>query len=538
MAAKSSHAQAPLEKKYSNQMRNEYLLKEQFLQEHFHQVDAKTFYSELFCHDFEPAGIDCSKSTGVGNPIVIYAENDTKHVSNKIITQDRKEDFFQDYLHCKFAFVAPCVFYGRRATAKNCRYIYALVVDLDYVYRRHLEALVCQLTTMKDVIRGHEDFVSSRPPMPTFIVNSGTGLHLYYIANEPYPAYPPNRVALKNCKDALIRCCWNNWTSKRIPTQELTRTGRDPRQYSGVTHAYRMIGSLTKLGEGYPVTCYRAGGTWDFEALTECFSDEDLALGITAENCRYKSEMSLDEAQEKYPEWFQRRVVEKQPRNTYTLRPWIYESFKRRVIKEYSIGHRYFCVGMLAVYAMKCGIPKEDVLDELDVIVDIFNAYEGSKENPFLYEEAEKAVENFYQPSYKTFTIKAISRLVGFEIKKNKRNGRSQEKHLALQRLVQDFNDPNGNWRNKEGSFKQARTKSLLIQEWRQAHPNGTKSDCVNDTGFSYHTISKYWGDDELHDKDQIVSRWQQEHPDGNKSECAKDTGLSRVTVKKYWSGS
>ena len=531
MTAKSSHAQAPLEKKYSNQMRSEYFLKEQFLQEHFPRVDAKTFYSALFCHDFEPAGIDCSKSTGVGNPIVIYAENDTKHVSNKIITQDRKEDFFQDYLHCKFAFIAPCVFYGRRATAKNCRYIYALVVDLDYVYLRHLEALVSQIVDLKGEMSGF-------PPMPSYIVNSGTGLHLYYIANEPYPAYPPNRVALKNCKDALIRCCWNNWTSKRIPTQELTRTGRDPRQYSGVTHAYRIVGSLTKLGEGFPVTCYGMGYTWDFESLTESFREEDVNLGITAAKCRYKSEMSLDEAQEKYPEWYQRRIVEKQPRNTYTLRPWIYESFKKRVFNEYSIGHRYFCVGMLAVYAMKCGIPKEDVLDELNDLVRTFNSVEGALANPFLYEEAEKAVENFYQPSYKTFPIKSISSLVGFEIKKNKRNGISQKDHLKWISLKRDLSYKNGSWRNLAGTFHKAEDRQLQIDNWRKSHPNGTKYACANDTGFSYHTISKYWGDDELHDKVQIVSRWQQEHPDGNKSECAKDTGLSRVTVKKYWSGS
>ena len=36
-------------------------------------------------------------------------------------------------------------------------------------------------------------------------------------------------------------------------------------------------------------------------------------------------------------------------------------------------------------------------------------------------------------------------------------------------------------------------------------------------------------------DKQQIVQKWQLENPEGTKYQCVKDTGLSKNTVKKWW---
>jgi hypothetical protein len=42
-------------------------------------------------------------------------------------------------------------------------------------------------------------------PKATFIVNSGTGLHLYYVLTEPVPMYPHNQKILKELKYSLTR---------------------------------------------------------------------------------------------------------------------------------------------------------------------------------------------------------------------------------------------------------------------------------------------------------------------------------------------
>lgn len=36
-------------------------------------------------------------------------------------------------------------------------------------------------------------------------------------------------------------------------------------------------------------------------------------------------------------------------------------------------------------------------------------------------------------------------------------------------------------------------SKRQLIQEWKEQHPNGTKADCIRDTGVSKSTVYKHW---------------------------------------------
>ena len=78
--------------------------------------------------------------------------------------------------------------------------LYALVFDLDGVYMPQLRDTLHQMN--KDII-----------PKATFIVNSGTGLHLYYVLTEPVPMYPHNQKILKEMKYSLTRQIWNRFTS-------------------------------------------------------------------------------------------------------------------------------------------------------------------------------------------------------------------------------------------------------------------------------------------------------------------------------------
>ena len=51
--------------------KKQYDEKELFLEQQYPKLSPDTFYSELFCHNFEPQGFDCSKTSGIGNPIAI-----------------------------------------------------------------------------------------------------------------------------------------------------------------------------------------------------------------------------------------------------------------------------------------------------------------------------------------------------------------------------------------------------------------------------------------------------------------------------------
>ena len=48
---------------------------------------------------------------------------------------------------------------------------------------------------------------------------------------------------------------------------------------------------------------------------------------------------------------------------------------------------------------------------------------------------------------------------------------------------------PDGSWRNKNG----APTKAQIVKEWKQLHPEGTKADCIRETGLTKPTVYKWW---------------------------------------------
>jgi len=456
--------------------KNNYKLKDKYLEQNFPKVSPEDFYSDLFCHNFEPHGFDCSKTSGIGNPIAVssfFSPDGKTGIRSKVVTENEHSTFYKDYTDNQCALISPVVYYGRTAKAVNARFIYALVVDLDYVFLSHLKNLLGQIYNAEVL------------PLPTYIVNSGTGLHLYYVANEPYPAYPQTRTNLGNLKKALIRICWNAFTSNKAPNEAVHY---DPRQYSGVTQGYRIVGSLSKLGSPYPVTAYRTGDKWHFEDLTKFLRPDDQIYGITEESCLYKSELPLFVAKEKYPEWYKKRVIEKQPKNTFNCNSKLYDWWIKKISSGVTVGHRYYCIGMLAVYAVKSGVSKDRVLNDLEWLVPMFDSLGNDSNNHFLMEEAKKAVDSFYNPEFKTLPINSIIHFSGIQIQKNKRNGRTQTEHIEFMNLNRQFKVKIGECTN--GGRPE---KAEIVKKWKQSHPDGNKLQCSKDTGLSRTTVIKWW---------------------------------------------
>ena len=67
----------------------------------------------------------------------------------------------------------------------------------------------------------------------------------------------------------------------------------------------------------------------------------------------------MEDAKKKYPEWYQRRVVEKRPKNTWTCKKALYDWWIGKIYGGADQGHRYWCIMTLATYARKCGVPRE-----------------------------------------------------------------------------------------------------------------------------------------------------------------------------------
>lgn len=446
----------------------------------FSAAAAAEFYRDLF-----PVGTfeervgykDEYEKTEKGNGFIVYTvgEDDKERKHTRMVFDDLAE--LHELLDNPCAFMSPCSYFGRHRTAKNARYLYALAFDLDEVGREQLHLFF--------------DFhvYQKHYPKPTYVVNSGDGVHLYYFFKEPIPMIPKNQKALKILKYELTTRMWNEDTS------ELKEV-----QYQGLNQGFRLVGSKTKHGE--TVTCWKTGGR---------VSVEELASFIPKENARdvgilyrmWHSTMPLEEAKKKYPEWYQQRIVMGRKRMSWTNDRKLYEWWKRKA-ENASYHHRYWYVFALVVYGAKCGVPFDEVEKDAFELKDFLNNL--APDNPFTDEDILSALKA-YDEEHKSFTRDEISKVTAIPIKANKRNGRKQSEHVKLMNFVRDELNGNKDWRNKDGrpSYREAVFKFLDF------NPNATDKEFCELTGMSRAVFYKYkklyrpdWQDegkspDELH---------------------------------------
>ena len=239
------------------QLRALYREKNEHLEKFLEPVTPFEFYREIFpVGSFERKGhFEDEKGNGIavtvppkaaGIALEIQEEGKAKRYT---ITDELSE--LSEVYDTDFTIMSPLSYFGRRRCGKNARYLYALVFDLDGVGMPQLRDTLHQMN--KDIL-----------PQATFVVNSGTGLHLYYVLEEPIPMYPHNQKCLKELKYSLTRQIWNRYTS----------TIKEP-QMQGILQGFRVVGSGSKLGREYPVTAYRLGGRVTLEKLLEFIPDSN-----------------------------------------------------------------------------------------------------------------------------------------------------------------------------------------------------------------------------------------------------------------------
>ena len=137
--------------------------------------------------DNRPNGIAVSLPGKGGAVNGIALEIEGSGVARRyIITDDLKK--LDELLDMDFIIMSPISYFGKRRSGKMARFLFALAFDLDGVGMPQLRDVIHQMS--KGIL-----------PKATFVVNSGTGLHLYYVLSEPVPMYPQNQHYLKELKD-------------------------------------------------------------------------------------------------------------------------------------------------------------------------------------------------------------------------------------------------------------------------------------------------------------------------------------------------
>lgn len=431
--------------------------KNDYLRERFDEVDYQYFYRDIFPFgSFERKGqYDDEK----GNGIAVIIDKD--RYIRETVTDEHNQ--IEDLVNHEFVIMNGLSYFGNERTMKNATLMYAMIFDIDGL---------SDLNKLNNLI-SHVMGVTDINPRPTYLVNSGHGVHLYYVFKEPIPLYNHLKEPLKKMKYHLTSRLWNRYVSDI----------EEP-QYQGLNQGFRMVGSPTKFGKDTKLTAFKIGDKVDLEYLNSFITNEEDKVT----HIEYQSTLSLEQAKEKYPEWYERKILRKEQKKKWTVKRDLYDWWLGRIKTEATYGHRYFCIMALAIYAIKCDVSFSELEQDAFDLIPRMN--DTNPEEPFTPEDVLSAL-NAYDENYKNFPRSDLAKLTAIAMPKNKRNYQKQADHLEEARAIRDIRMKRENkvWYNESG----APTKENQVYLWKKNNPNGTKAKCHRDTGIDPKTIRKWW---------------------------------------------
>ena len=433
----------------------------------FESICAIDFYEDIFSTNnpsIRQLETERAKDDYVtGEYGAIALEINERYKKRTTITQGLRELFTIIDESDNFCLMSPISYAGKNRTLKNSRYMYALCIEIDYINAQGLELL----------FRSFE--IKIRPNLrPTYIVCSGNGLHLYYKFKEPLPMFENKRIELSQYKKVMTANLWGDRIAD--PKERI--------QYESINQAFRIVGTRSK-GTARAMA-FKIGDEIIFDDIKERFNHKwDYVK---------PKRTPLVECEKKFPEWYQKRIINGEPRKSPRFKKHraIYDKWKERITRDRGgavVGTRYYCLEQLCACAVVCNISRDELVRDCYEILPIFEKMTKSDDNHFTEFDIKSALTTYDNPSDSTYCRKlwTITEKTGIKLERVRRNGLKQEKHLQIARAIRDIKSPN--WRQGNGRP----SKEKEVQEWQKLHPNGTKAECRRETGLDTKTIRKFW---------------------------------------------
>ena len=451
----------------------------------FNSVSALDFYNDIFGEDLEPARMPEDYRTGEYGAIAVERVPCLR--KNKItgemvesfkgrrftITQGNQELFELIDKSENFCIISPISYAGLQRTNKNARYMYAMVIEIDDIVGPvGIKELIYSWTR-----------TNLRMPQPTYIVCSGSGLHLYFVFERPIPMYANIFKQLSEIKNHFTRAFWNPYVTKLHQSEKV--------QYESINQPFRCVGTITKNRRTYAMA-FETGPKVTIEYLNNLLPD-DLKMDVI-----YKSNLSLAEAKVQYPKWYQRKIVEKKERGHWNRHKGIYFNWIEKMKKQTVVGHRYLCLENLCSLAVQCQIEPTQVEKDCRELAMYLETLTNDDSNHFTEYDVISALKTYHEADERAYRrrIDFISHKTGIQLTPNKRNGQTQKEHLEEARAIRDIRIKRKgkiNWWEGNGRPVGSGTAEQKVLEWQQQHPSGSKSECHRDTGLSYPTIRRWW---------------------------------------------
>ncbi len=434
----------------------------------------------------------------------------------------------------KQSLMSPISYCGRSRAIESERFLYAVIIEIDGLITKKVEGKRDKdQHGMKNILH---QIKSNLYLSPSYIVCSGNGVHLVWLLKEPMPlfAFPiapkfkfenkkrkktkglqmPEETPLRgnvytlhwdHFRQHFTSWIWNDSVSDAAVQYE----------YHG--QGFRTVGSIGKQGHLVEVFkicdkrytmmelftqpgtfCKRELSPFGLDVLEKHFAS--VTKNKMAQDGLLKKEEqsgqvlspNLMEAKAKWPEWYERRVVRKEPprqKGEWDVSRNVYNWYKNLIVQGASVGCRYWRLYTLAQYARKCHVPFDELHADGLQIGEYFKAVDNGAS--LSNEEIEKALaEGYLEKLSPKSAIDFINEKAQLNIVKNRRNGLKQEYHLEDMRHKKDMMKRRGqDFKNPEGRP----SKENIVAAWRAANPEGRKIDCVRETGLGKTTVNKWW---------------------------------------------
>lgn len=397
-------------------MRGEWEKKENILQQTFGDaVDPATYNDGLFHGDSSAARV------------VVWTKAEKGQCIHKYYNT---ADMLADCVKRRDAAVAPCFFFKDIRNKATLRQLHALTVDLDGVAYADVAALIQH---------GFMDL------MPTYVVNSGRGLHLVYWFDPPVECYDWSKKILDRMLKKLKQRFDSIWLSYEVD------------QKPSIVQIYRLVGSRTRLGT--VCTAYRAGQPYTVEGLA-------TALGIT---------WAKPQPRPQRTGWIHDHD------NILTMpngRASFYTCVRDGIIANTTRGHRHLALFALGVVAAKCRVSQDVLQADARKAQRVFNQRDPHDRIPD--KDVAKALASVDPRKAKTVKAATLERWLGWSFeRKTKRNGRSRAEHLEQVAHVASAAARSGRARD-------------AVATYVAAHPDATVTATAAALGMSRTTVTKY----------------------------------------------
>ena len=311
-------------------------------------------------------------------------DKEGKVIEKGTITRVHKDDIWGLAWRSN-AYVPYCDFKKNYYHSKTLEAVRAFVNDCDGVTSTRLNKILKYLW-------------DSLPAEPTYIVNSGKGVHFIYALNTP--------VRVKGLRWSINRL--NEAIQSRF--SELLKVDKHP-----VVHPYRFPGFRTKIDTTASV--FKVREPYTFEELMKLFKLTPPREARRREKKRTEGKAKiyvLPNGRRAFFEWVLRRL------------------FKNPPIP----GRRHNSFFALGIVSYKCRreVPYEEAVETIPMVYE--DMMDRNLHIGFSIEEAYEAFHKGYKPDYVRASWKYLCELLGWEYRPNKRNGRKREEHLEIMNIL------------------------------------------------------------------------------------------------------